>query len=67
MVNDTFFEPSLEPMEGPNPTGGTLDTFARVTQLLARGGQSSMFSRKEVDLTRIDQKTLTSTSASAPR
>ena len=58
MVKDTFFEPSLEPMEGPNPTGGTLDTFARVTQLLARGGQSSMFSRKEVDLTRIDQKTL---------
>jgi hypothetical protein len=58
MVLTTFFEPSLNPItEG----GSFVDGAKRVTQLLATGGVGALFSRREVDITRIDQKSLNAT------
>lgn len=55
MVTDTFFEPSVNPIE----TGDDFpDTVERLSQIGARGGLSSIFTLKEVDVTRIDQKHL---------
>ena len=56
LVFENFFEPSLEPM--PREAGDTIDDFGRVLRTVATGGMSSLWSRKEVDLTRIDRKQL---------
>ena len=55
MVTDAFFTPSLEPMKEET---GFAEDFRRVVHAVATGGMGSMFTRKEVDLTRIDAKTL---------
>jgi hypothetical protein len=55
MVTDAFFTPSLEPMKEET---GFPEDFRRVLQAVSTGGMGSMFTRKEVDLTRLDHKTL---------
>ena len=55
MVTDTFFQPSVDPIE---TGGGFADTVERLSQIGARGGLGSIFTMKKVDITRIDQKHL---------
>lgn len=62
MITQSFFEPSLEPMD-PNKEDGW-DRFASTTERLSRigasGGMANLasFSYKKVDLTRIDRRRL---------
>lgn len=56
LVFENFFTPSLEPM--PREAHDGIDDFGRVLQTVATGGAQSIWSRKEVDLTRIDRKQL---------
>lgn len=57
LIFENFFEPSLEPM--PRETDGDgVDDFGRVLETIHSGGKSALFSRKEVDLTRTDNKQL---------
>lgn len=62
MVTDTFFTPSIDPLKAPEPDGWDrfADTTARLSQIAHTGGlsESSVFSYKKVDLTRIDRKSL---------
>jgi hypothetical protein len=58
MVLNTFFEPSVNPI---TESGSFVDGAKRVTQLLATAGIGSLFSRREVDTTRIDKKSLNAT------
>ena len=57
MITETFFEPSLDPIQDAGK-GGFADTLKRTSQLAATGGQGAMFTRRSVDITRIDQKSL---------
>jgi hypothetical protein len=56
LVFDTFFKPSLEPM--PTQSGDTIDDLGRVLRTFATSGATTVWERKEVDLTRIDRKQL---------
>ncbi|MDD4777175.1 MAG: hypothetical protein PHV53_02685 [Fermentimonas sp.] len=58
MVLDNFFEPSLEPIE--NKEDNTIRDIGRVALILASGGasESTTFSYKKTDITRIDKKKL---------
>lgn len=58
MVLDNFFEPSLEPI--PPEGNDTISDAGRVAMLIASGGasESRLFTRKKVDITRIDKKKL---------
>lgn len=56
LVFENFFTPSLEPME--RQTGDGIDDFGRVLRTIATHGMSSVWERKEVDITRIDRKKL---------
>jgi hypothetical protein len=57
MITETFFEPSVDPVEDAGK-GGFLDTMKRTSQFAATGGHGSLFTQRSVDLTRIDQKSL---------
>ncbi|WP_309065916.1 hypothetical protein [Microbacterium sp.] len=56
LVFENFFTPSLEPIE--RQTGDAIDDFGRVLRTIATHGMSSVWERKEVDITRIDRKKL---------
>jgi hypothetical protein len=56
MIKDTFFQPSMPP-QGGDDMGSLVSTARNVSQLLANGG-AAMLSKKSVDLTQVDQKTL---------
>ncbi len=56
LVFENFFEPSLEPMDREG--GDVIDDFGRVLRTVATHGFESVWSKKEVDLTRIDRKKL---------
>lgn len=56
LVFENFFTPSLEPIE--RQTGDAIDDFGRVMRTIATHGMSSVWERKEVDITRIDRKKL---------
>jgi hypothetical protein len=56
LVFENFFQPSLEPTE--RQTGDAIDDVGRVMRTLLTHGFSSVWERKEVDLTRIDRKKL---------
>ena len=58
MVLNTFFEPSLTPI---GDKGEFVDVAKRLTQVLATGGIGTLFSRRDIDITRIDQKSLNAT------
>ncbi len=54
MVLESFFEPSLDPMQDKD--NEFIDTIERLSQIAPAG--AAMFSYKKVDVTRIDQKRL---------
>jgi hypothetical protein len=56
LVFENFFTPSLEPIE--RQTGDGIDDFGRVLRTIATHGMSSVWERKQVDITRIDRKKL---------
>ncbi len=56
LVFENFFTPSLEPIE--RQTGDTIDDLGRVLRTFATSGMTSVWERKEVDITRIDRKKL---------
>lgn len=58
MVLDNFFEPSLQPI--PPSGNDTISDAGRVATLILSGGASEqrLFTRKKVDITRIDKKKL---------
>ncbi|MBK7820436.1 MAG: hypothetical protein IPJ61_05015 [Tessaracoccus sp.] len=56
LVFENFFQPSLEPIERQH--GDAIDDFGRVMRTLATHGMSSVWERKETDITRIDRKKL---------
>lgn len=56
LVFENFFKPSLEPIE--RQTGDSIDDFGRVMRTIAAHGITSVWERKEVDITRIDRKKL---------
>ncbi|WP_243074477.1 hypothetical protein [Microbacterium sp. SS28] len=56
LVFENFFTPSLEPIE--RQTGDAIDDFGRVMRTLATHGMSSVWERKQIDITRIDRKKL---------
>lgn len=56
LVFENFFTPSLEPIE--RQTGDSIDDFGRVLRTIATHGATSVWERKEVDITRIDRKKL---------
>lgn len=56
LVFENFFTPSLEPMA--RQTGDAVDDFGRVMRTIATHGMTSVWERKEFDITRIDRKRL---------
>ncbi|MBO9522995.1 MAG: hypothetical protein J7518_15795 [Nocardioidaceae bacterium] len=60
MITDAFFEPSLDPVDRGAGAAGAVQTFGRVLRAIGSGGMSEFnaFSRRKVDLTRIDKKRL---------
>lgn len=58
MVLDNFFEPSLQPI--PPSGSDTISDAGRVATMILSGGASEqrLFTRKKVDITRIDKKKL---------
>lgn len=60
MITDTFFEPSLDPVDRGQGAAGAVQTFGRVLRAIGSGGMSEFnaFSRRKLDLTRIDKKRL---------
>lgn len=60
MITDAFFEPSLDPVDRDTGAAGAVQTFGRVLQAIGGAGMSevSAFSKRSVDLTRIDRKRL---------
>lgn len=60
MITDAFFEPSLDPVDRDTGAAGAVQTFGRVLRAIGSGGMSEFnaFSRRKVDLTRIDKKRL---------
>lgn len=59
MITDTFFEPSLDPIER-TADGDAVGTVARVLRAVGSAGMSefSAFTKRKVDITRIEQKRL---------
>ncbi|MFT3886765.1 MAG: hypothetical protein QM713_01185 [Arachnia sp.] len=60
MITETFFEPSLTPIDSSDDVDTGVRTAGRVLQAIASGGASelSAFRRREVDATRIEKKRL---------
>ena len=63
MVLQTFFQPSVDPIDPNADDGGTIDDIVdgheRLAGVAARaGGLIPSFSRREVDITRIDKKSV---------
>ena len=56
MVTDTFFQPSVDPIDTGD--GDFADTVERLSQIGSRGGLQPLFTWKNVDIKRIDQKHL---------
>jgi len=56
MIKETFFTPSMPP-QGSNNTGGMIETARTIAQLVHNGGMA-LCSKKSVDLTQVDKKTL---------
>lgn len=60
MITETFFEPTLDPIDSSDDADTGVRTAGRVMQALASAGASEMcaFRRREVDITRIEKKRL---------
>lgn len=56
LVFENFFTPSLEPID--RQAGDSIDDFGRVMRTIATHGMTSVWERKEFDITRIDRKKL---------
>ncbi|MBA3812101.1 MAG: hypothetical protein H0X27_10775 [Caulobacteraceae bacterium] len=56
MIKDSFFEPSMPP-QGGDTSGGVVSTVRSIAQLVANGG-AALCSKKSVDMTQIDKKSL---------
>jgi hypothetical protein len=57
MIKERFFEPSLPPQGGDSGLDSTLEDVRTIGNLVHSGGMA-MCSRKSVDLTQVDKKTL---------
>lgn len=60
MITETFFEPTLSPIDSSDDVDTGVRTAGRVLQAILSGGASetSLFRRKEVDIQRIEKKRL---------
>ncbi|MFT3861567.1 hypothetical protein [Micropruina sp.] len=60
MITETFFEPTLDPIDSSDAADKGVRTAGRIMQAIASAGASEncMFRRREVDVTRIESKRL---------